>query len=145
MVRGEHALTIGELSCRTGLATSALRYYEDLGLIPPPRRVSGQRRYDAGVVALVGVVLLLRDVGFSLAEIKDLFTTPNSRAEWRRAAHGKLAELDAQIHKAQVARGALEHALRCRHDDLGQCPNFLHTIAARLDGRPLEDAHPHPR
>jgi len=136
-------ITIGELGRQTGLATSALRYYEELGLLPPSKRVSGQRRYDAGTVALIGVILLLRDVGFSLTEIKDLFAKPGLKTEWRAAASRKIEELDAQIHKAQVARVALEHALRCRHDDLGHCPKFLHTIASRLEGKPLEDVHAH--
>jgi MerR family redox-sensitive transcriptional activator SoxR len=140
---GEPRITIGELGRRTGLATSALRYYEELGLLPAPTRVSGQRRYDASVVQLVGVIILLRDVGFGLAEISDLFAMPDSRQEWRAAAHRKLDELDEQIRKTQVARVALEHLLRCRHADVAQCPNFLHTIAGRLAGKPLEDAHTH--
>jgi DNA-binding transcriptional MerR regulator len=140
---GKDALTIGELARRTGLATSALRYYEELGLLPEPERVSGQRRYDANAVDLVGVILLLRDVGFALSEIRDLFAMPNSRREWRAAAHRKLDELDEQIRKTQVARTVLEHVLRCRHEDLAQCPNFLRTIEERLAGRPLEDALSH--
>ncbi len=140
---GEERITIGELGRRTGLAPSALRYYEELGLLPAPSRASGKRRYDASAVQLVGVILLLRDVGFGLAEIKDLFAMPGSRDEWRTAARRKLDELDEQIHKTQVARVALEHALRCRHDELIECPNFLHTIASRLAGKPLEEAHTH--
>jgi DNA-binding transcriptional MerR regulator len=66
----DHYLTIGELAKRTGVATSALRYYEELGLIPAPVRVSGQRRYPNSAVGLVGMILLLRDVGFSLRESK---------------------------------------------------------------------------
>jgi DNA-binding transcriptional MerR regulator len=73
-------LTIGELAKRTGVATSALRYYEQLGLIPAPVRVSGQRRYLESAVRLVGVILLLQDVGFSLRESKAFLasrTCPN--------------------------------------------------------------------
>jgi DNA-binding transcriptional MerR regulator len=136
-------LTIGELADRTGLATSALRYYEDLGLIAPEARVSGQRRYTPSTVDTVGVILLLRDVGFSLAEIADLFTTPHDRDEWRASAKAKIAELDERIHTMEVARVALQHLLRCRHDDLFECPNFLGTIGARLAGKSLEDVHVH--
>jgi DNA-binding transcriptional MerR regulator len=64
----ERVLPIGELARRAGVAPSALRYWEDLGLLPAPARSSGQRRYPESAVALVGVLLLLRDVGFSLAE-----------------------------------------------------------------------------
>jgi DNA-binding transcriptional MerR regulator len=61
-------LTIGELSQRTGAAPSALRYYEEIGVLAPPARVSGQRRYDPDAVGAVGAVLFLADVGFTLAE-----------------------------------------------------------------------------
>jgi len=64
----ERLLTIGELARRAGVATSALRYWEDLGLLPAPARISGQRRYPESATGLVGLILLLRDVGFSLAE-----------------------------------------------------------------------------
>ena len=62
-------LTIGELAERTGVPTSALRYYDELGLVRPVRREGGQRRYDTEAVRQVGFVLLLRDIGFTLAEI----------------------------------------------------------------------------
>ena len=140
----DRLLTIGELARRAGVATSALRYYEEIGLLPVPVRISGQRRYPESVVALVGIILLLRDVGFSLAEQKAFMA---SRAlaldDWRRLARCKLAELDEQIAKAQTAREAIEHALRCPHDDILECPNFASVVAARLAGRPLHAAHPH--
>jgi DNA-binding transcriptional MerR regulator len=60
-------LTIGELARRTGVARSALRYYEEVGLLPTPERISGQRRYPASTVGFVGIILLLRDARFSLA------------------------------------------------------------------------------
>lgn len=55
----------------------------------------------------------------------------------------KLAELDDQITKAQAAREAIEHALRCPHEDILQCPNFASVVTARLAGQPLSEAHQH--
>jgi DNA-binding transcriptional MerR regulator len=137
-------LTIGELAQRTGVAPSALRYYEDLGLLPPPSRVSGQRRYRDSAVELVGVVLFLRDVGFSLAEVKALLASRSASPDaWRQLARHKLDELGDQIARAQVAQVALQHALRCKHEDLLDCPNFMGVVAARLSGQPLEQAHSH--
>src|SRR6266542_999734 len=137
-------LTIGELARRAGVATSAVRYYEDLGLLPTPARVSGQRRYLESAVARVGTILLLRDAGFSLAEQKALMASRGvAQDEWRRLARRKLAELDEQIAKAQTAREAINHALRCPHQDILQCPNFASVIDARLAGQPLHEAHPH--
>jgi MerR family redox-sensitive transcriptional activator SoxR len=139
----DQLLTIGELARRTGVATSALRYYEELGLLPAAR-ISGQRRYRESAIGLVGMILLLREVGFSLAEQKTLMA---SRAvaldDWRRFARRKVAQLDEQIANAQAAREALQHALRCPHEDILQCPNLARVIAARLAGQPLKYAHTH--
>jgi MerR family redox-sensitive transcriptional activator SoxR len=140
----DRLLTIGELARRAGVAASALRYYEELGLLPTTARISGQRRYPESAIGLVGFILLLRDVGFSLAEQKALMA---SRAvaldDWQRLARRKLAELDDQIAKAQAAREVIDHALRCPHDDIVECPNFASVIAARLAGQSLHEAHRH--
>jgi len=137
----DRLLTIGELARRAGVAPSALRYWEELGLLPTPARSSGQRRYPESAVGLVGIILLLRDVGFSLAEEKALMA---SRAvaldHWQRLARRKLAELDEQIAKAQTAREAIDHALRCPHEDILECPNFASVIAARLAQRDTTQA-----
>jgi DNA-binding transcriptional MerR regulator len=137
-------LTIGALARRTGVATSALRYWEELGLMPAPVRVSGQRRYPESAVGLVGVILLLRDVGFSLRESKAFLASRTQAVEgWRRLAQRKLAHLDEQIVKAETARKAITHALHCPHDDITTCRNFANVVAARLAGQPLEEAHQH--
>jgi DNA-binding transcriptional MerR regulator len=108
-------IAIGELSRRTGVSASALRYYEDLGLLPAPVRVSGQRRYRQSAARLVATIQLYSDAGFTLAE---------------------------QIARAQAAREAISHGLRCPHEDLEQCPNFTAGVTARLAGRPLSASHP---
>ena len=138
----DDTLTIGELSQRTGAAPSALRYYEEIGVLAPPARVSGQRRYDPEAVGAVGAVLFLADVGFTLAEIEQLMaarsTSPQS---WRDLARRKLVELDERIAEAQAARVAVEHALACPHDDIVTCPNFQQIVRLRLAGEPLEGVH----
>ncbi|XVQ06252.1 MerR family transcriptional regulator [Spirillospora sp. CA-255316] len=140
----EQQLTIGELANRTGVATSALRYWEELGLLPVPARVSGQRRYPPSVVQRVGVVLLLRDVGFTLREVKAFIASRPSAGDDRRKLHErKLAELDRRIAQAQAARNAIAHGLACPHEDILECPNFAGVVAARLAGSSLEEAHPH--
>ncbi len=140
----DQLLSIGELARRVGVATSALRYYEELGLLGAPARISGQRRYPESAVGIVGAILLLRDVGFSLAEQQALMASRTiAPDEWQRLARRKLAELDGQITKARTAREAIEHALRCPHEDIVECPNFVSVIAARGAGQPLHQAHPH--
>ena len=121
-------LTIGELAHRTGVATSALRYWEQLGLLPPP------------AVGLVGGILLLREVGFTVRDLQALLAPRTSAGDdWWATHRRKLDELDRRIAQAQVARTAIAHALACPHEDIRECPDFTGAMA----GSPLERAHPH--
>jgi DNA-binding transcriptional MerR regulator len=141
----EKQLTIGELAETAGVATSALRYWEELGLLPAPVRISGQRRYPGSAVGLVGLILLLRDVGFSLREIGELIASRSDGDDaWRELHRRKLAELDERIAQAQVARTAIAHGLACgHHEGIFHCPKFAALVAARLAGSPLHEAHRH--
>lgn len=137
----DRLLTIGQLARRTGVAASALRYYEKLGLLPPPARMSGQRRYPESAIEYVGTILLLRDAGFSLVEQKALMASWEvAPDDWRELARRKLLALDEQIARSRAARDAIDHALRCPHQDLRQCPNFRSLVTARLAGLPLRDS-----
>jgi DNA-binding transcriptional MerR regulator len=131
-------LTIGELAKTTHVATSALRYWEDLGLLAPTR-VNGQRRYPDDAVMQVGHILLLRDAGYTLDEARIVMTG----GAWRELAKRKLDELDEQIAKAEVARKAVAHSLACRHEDIRACPTFVRGVKARLAGASLAEAHGH--
>ncbi|MFC5833741.1 MerR family transcriptional regulator [Nonomuraea insulae] len=135
-------LTIGELASRTGVATSALRYWEELGLLPAPARVSGQRRYPPSAVELVGLLLLLRGVGFTLREVKAFIASRSPAGDgWRELYRRKLTELDQRIAQAQVARTAIAHGLACPHENILECSKFAGGIAALLAGSSLEEAH----
>jgi DNA-binding transcriptional MerR regulator len=136
-------LTIGELASRTGVATSALRYYEELRLVCSATRVSGHRRYPPEAVGIVGAVLFLRDVGFTLEEIGQLMAArAQAPGAWRELARRKLDELDARIHEAQVARVAVEHAIHCPREDIVTCPKFQEVVSQRLAGTPLAEVAP---
>jgi DNA-binding transcriptional MerR regulator len=132
-------LAIGELARRAGVATSALRYWEELGLLRAPARVSGQRRYPESALAQIGAILLLRDAGFSLAEQKALIDARGDERD--RLQRNKLAELDAQIAQAQLAREAISHGLDCPYENPLECPNFGRLAVARAGGRSLAQAH----
>jgi DNA-binding transcriptional MerR regulator len=135
-------LTIGELARRAGVTASAVRYWEELGLLPAPARISGQRRYPESAARLVAAILLYSDAGFTLAEQKVLLATRASTAgDQRQLMQRKIAGLDEQIAKAQAAREAISHGLRCPHEDITQCPNFNAGITARLAGQPLSRSH----
>jgi DNA-binding transcriptional MerR regulator len=135
-------LTIGELARRAGVSASALRYYEERGLLPRPTRISGQRRYPESAARLVGAILLYSDAGFTLAEQKALLATRASApGDRRQLMRRKLAELDERIARAQAARDAISHGLRCPHEDITHCPHFNAGITARLAGQPLSRSH----
>jgi DNA-binding transcriptional MerR regulator len=138
-------LTIGQLAQRTGVARTALRYYEDLGLLQPAFRQSGQRRYYESTVAAVGVILLLRDIGFSLSEIGQIHATRPGVAgsPWRDIAAAKIHELDDRIAGAVAARSALRHALAHHQAAIDDCPRFGDAVTGVLAGVPLRASHPH--
>jgi DNA-binding transcriptional MerR regulator len=125
-------LAIGELARRTGSATSALRYYERIGLLPPAERTGGRRHYPPASAERVALIRLCQDAGFTLAEIRELLADGSRRRSWNRLAERKIDELDARIAEAQHARELLEHALGCPHRDLLSCPNFRAALHARM-------------
>lgn len=132
-------LSIGELSERTGVPTTTLRYYDELGLVPPVARATGRRRYAASAVRDVGLILVFREIGFSLAEI-GRFRAGERRGRREMIDH-KLAELAEQQHRIEVARTALEHGRQCPASEPMKCSRFWSIIDARLSGLSLEDSH----
>ena len=132
-------LSIGELSDRTGVPTSALRYYDELGLVRPAARVAGRRRYAASAVKDVGVILFFREIGFSLAEIGRFLA--GERQCRREMIDHKLAELAEQQHRIEVARTALEHGRQCPASEPMKCSRFWSIIEGRQRGLSLEESH----
>jgi MerR family redox-sensitive transcriptional activator SoxR len=110
-------MTISELGRKIGLRASAIRYYEQIGILAPTRRVSGQRRYDETVLYRLAVVRRAQDAGFTLDEIRQLFfgfspSTPVS-ARWRKIAQRKMTELDARIEQIETMRTLLKKMQTC--------------------------------
>ena len=125
---------IGELARRTGVATSALRYYERIGLLSPAERAGQRRRYPPSSAERVALIRLCQDAGFTLAEIGRLLDAwSRGRRDWGRLAERKIAELDARIADAQRAKKLITHALECPHRDLVACPNFRSALEAQLE------------
>jgi len=115
-------LTIGALAEQTGHHPSALRYYEEIGLLKPAARVSGRRRYDPDAVDQLALIALYQDVGFTLDEIRSLLPYRGyARQRWETLASAKVKELDATIRKAQAARRLLNETIECRCTRLDGC------------------------
>lgn len=122
-------LSIGEVARRAGIQPSALRYYESIGLMPTPQRVSGRRRYDESTVQMLRIVQLAQSAGFSIADIQVLLhgfdTNTPPAARWQPLASRKIAELDAQILRAQQMKRILEKGLNCDCLRLEDCAVVL--------------------
>jgi DNA-binding transcriptional MerR regulator len=124
---------IGVLAQRTRTSASAIRYYEQLGLMSADERRGGRRHYSDAAAERVALIRLCQGVGFSLSEIRDLVGVRNqSPRAWTRLAEKKVQELNEQIAKAETAKELLEHALQCPSPDLLACPHFRDELQARL-------------
>jgi MerR family redox-sensitive transcriptional activator SoxR len=146
----EDLLTIGELSDRTGVATSALRFYEEQGLIVSQRSAGGQRRYHREALRRVSFIRIAQRVGLSLDEISASLAslpagrTPN-KADWARLSRGWRPQLDEQIAVLQRLRDELTECIGCGCLSLRACALYNHDdVAARLGPGPrylLGDTH----
>jgi MerR family transcriptional regulator, redox-sensitive transcriptional activator SoxR len=109
--------TIGEVAKRTGVAASALRYYERAGILPAPHRAGGRRLYDADALRRVDVLPIAQQAGFTLGEIKTLFNGFGSSVplseRWQSLARAKIGELDLLAKRIRKMKGALELGLAC--------------------------------
>ena len=93
---------------------SALRYYEEVGLLPPVQRVGGRRVYPAGTVRRVALVRMAQRAGFTLAEIRRLLDGgQGTTRQWRALAERKLPELDRFIEETRALRDAVADCLAC--------------------------------
>ena len=125
---GAPALTIGAVARLTGKSASAIRYYEQIGLLPEPARDAGRRRYDRAIVRTLAVIETAQRAGLALDEIKLLLSAspgdPATVERLREVASRKLPEIMAQIERTEMVRDWLECAARCECPDLDQCPLF---------------------
>ena len=112
-------MTIGEVAEIAEVATSTLRYYEDIGLITPHRRMNGRRRYLPDVLSVLALIQLAKDANFTLDEIKELiydFPTDMPISErWQVIAQRKIEEINQIIREAQSTKALLEESLACQY------------------------------
>lgn len=113
--------SIGEIARRTGMRTSALRYYERVGLLRAPQRKSGRRQYSDDVLDRLTVIRFARGCGFTLREIRRLFDGRPYSNQMRKLAAAKVRELDALIERARTMQALLKTALRCNCLSLEEC------------------------
>jgi MerR family redox-sensitive transcriptional activator SoxR len=132
-------LTIGDLAARSGVATSALRYYERLGLIRAQRTGGNQRRYEASQLRRVAFVRIAAQVGLSLDEIRQaLDSLPDSRtptkADWERLSRRWRQRLDEQIGLLEGLRDKLTGCIGCGCLSLRSCALYNPSDQLAADG-----------
>jgi len=122
-------MKIGELAARAGLNASALRYYEKMGLLAPPHRTGGQRRYPSDALDRALLIRFAGEMGFTLDEIR-LFLDglrDNSPVgpRWKKLARRKIGEINGSIQRSLRLKLLLQHLLRCRCASLQVCVQSL--------------------
>jgi MerR family transcriptional regulator, redox-sensitive transcriptional activator SoxR len=138
-------LTIGEVARKAGVATSSIRYYESIGVLPEPDRLHGQRRYDEDVLARLAFVGVAQSAGFKLEEIKDLMRSADGAAgmgdQIRALSRRKLGEVDEMLARAQAMKGWLEVANGCECETPAECSLFAAPGEASDAARALRIVH----
>ena len=134
-------MTIGALAERTGLAVSAIRYYEAQGLIRPWRNAGGQRRFERADLRRLSFVMIAQQFGFTLPQIKEqLDALPNGRtpnkSDWEKISGSFRSVLDARIKSLTRLRDNLDGCIGCGCLSLPNCKlyNPLDSVAAKGQG-----------
>lgn len=128
------ALDITEVTKRTGVPASALRFYEEKGLIVSVGRRGLHRLFDPGVLERLGLIAMGRSAGFSLAEIARMFAPDGRPRIKRRMLAAKAEELDRTIRKLIEMRDSLRHAAACPAPSHMECPTFRRLLRAAASG-----------
>jgi MerR family redox-sensitive transcriptional activator SoxR len=123
-------LSISEVAREVGLRPSAIRYYEQIGILPSIQRTSGQRRYDTAILHRLAVIQRARETGFTLDEIRELFfgfaSGTRAPARWQKLSQRKLVELEALIERIKTMQRLLAKLQECCHcDTLDECGKGL--------------------
>jgi len=119
-------LSIGQLAERTGVSVSAIRFYENKGLVQPSRNAGGQRRFKRADVRRISFILIAQQLGLTIREIGDALTSlPDSRtptqSDWARISSGLKDRLDQQISSLTRMRGRLDNCIGCGCLSLKAC------------------------
>ncbi|MEU6831859.1 MerR family transcriptional regulator [Nocardia beijingensis] len=126
-------LDIAEVGAQTGLAPSALRFYEKRGLIAATGRNGLRRTYHPDILDRLALISCARGAGFTLAEIARFLRASPSDAELRARMAEKANQLDEDITRLIRMRDSLRHAATCTHDPLVECPDFKSTFDPAAD------------
>ena len=129
---------IGEAARRVGVATSALRYYEERGIVAPAVRHGGRRMYGPQELRMLAFVQFMRRLGLSLEDTRAVLQ--DSGGQWRQVVDGTVTALEELIARAESARHFLRHALECPAEHpVKDCPFMVATLERALAGASFEE------
>ena len=118
-------LSISEVTQQTGLPPSTLRYYEEIGLVNPIRRISGRRQYDEDVLQRLALIQTGQQAGFTLAELgtllNNVLNTESGSAEWHDLLARKLREMDSRLQDIARMKDLLKDIMDCDDSTLAEC------------------------
>jgi MerR family transcriptional regulator, redox-sensitive transcriptional activator SoxR len=125
-MRGNEVIPIGQLASRTGLAVSAIRYYEEQGLVQPERNRGGQRRFLRADIRRLSFVIIAQQLGFSIKQIRTMLSAlPEGRAptkeDWNKISRGIRHDLDQRIAMLSRMRANLDSCIGCGCLSLKTC------------------------
>ncbi|MGH3450899.1 MAG: redox-sensitive transcriptional activator SoxR [Haloechinothrix sp.] len=131
MTRLASYLTIGQVAERSGVPHTALRFYEDRGLIAAERTSGNQRRYARAILRRIAFIRSAQRIGLSLEEISDALATlpvdhAPTKADWARLSNKWRSELDARIDALQRLRDRLTGCIGCGCLSLRSCSLYNH-------------------
>jgi DNA-binding transcriptional MerR regulator len=123
-------MDIAEVAKRTGVAASTLRYYEEKGLIASVGRQGLRRRFDPRVLDQLSLITLAQAAGFSLDEIRSMFSPDGQPDIDRQMLSAKADEIDAMVKRLKAMSNGLRHAAACPAPRHSECPTFQRLLRA---------------
>ena len=118
-------MSISQVAHQAGIRPSTLRYYEEIGLLPPPRRVSGRRQYDDSVFERLAIIQTAQQAGFTLAELRillnDILATSSPSLQWHDLIQRKVQEMNKLLLNVQNMKSLLEDIMDCDDASLAEC------------------------
>jgi len=127
-------MDISEVSKRSGLPASTLRYYEERGLIASVGRQGLRRRFDPGVLEQLALISLGQAAGFTLDEISQMFSADGRPSIDRAMLASKADQIDAMITRLHAMSDSLRHAAKCPAPSHMECPSFRRLLKAASTG-----------
>jgi DNA-binding transcriptional MerR regulator len=134
-VKSGRNLDIAQVASNSGVPASALRFYEEKGLIRSIGRMGGRRIFDKGVLERLALIAMGRAAGFSLEEMAGMFAPDGRPRIDRQVLAARADHLDATIRKLAAIRDGLRHAAACRASSHMECPTFRRMLRAAARGK----------